>query len=112
MIVAVPSPIGILPVTADGRKIDAADPADVYPLQRDLRGRPRRHEQRTRSAPATSAEILKAPLKSLAVHMGLAVYGRNNITYVPGFGSGHQLCGYIVRTGRGRSNGARGPEMA
>ncbi|HNS51101.1 MAG TPA: 4Fe-4S double cluster binding domain-containing protein [Anaerolineae bacterium] len=31
------------------------------------------------------------PLKVLAVRSGLADYGRNNITYVPGMGSFHQL---------------------
>ncbi len=39
---------------------------------------------------------LKAPLKSISVRMGLTKYGRNNVTYVPGFGSYHQLCGYVV----------------
>jgi epoxyqueuosine reductase len=41
-------------------------------------------------------EIIKVPLKSLAVHMGLVSYGRNNISYAPGLGSGIQLCGYLV----------------
>jgi len=40
--------------------------------------------------------ILQAPLKSLSAHLGLTVYGRNNVTYVPDIGSYHQLCGYIV----------------
>ena len=31
------------------------------------------------------------PLKLLAVHSGLGRYGRNNISYVPGMGSFHQL---------------------
>src|SRR3990172_581468 len=31
------------------------------------------------------------PLKTLAAHSGLATYGRNNITYVPGMGSYAQL---------------------
>ncbi|MFX1390068.1 MAG: 4Fe-4S double cluster binding domain-containing protein [Promethearchaeota archaeon] len=31
------------------------------------------------------------PQKTLAVHCGLAEYGRNNITYVPGMGSFHRL---------------------
>jgi epoxyqueuosine reductase len=44
----------------------------------------------------TEVAILKIPLKSLSVHLGLAVYGRNNLTYVPGFGSYHQICGYVV----------------
>jgi epoxyqueuosine reductase len=54
----------------------------------------------------TGIEILKAPLKSLAVHMGLVSYGRNNITYVAGLGSGHQLCGYVVGVGEGRRDAA------
>lgn len=33
------------------------------------------------------------PLKTLAVGSGLAEYGRNNITYVPDYGSFHQLVG-------------------
>jgi epoxyqueuosine reductase len=33
------------------------------------------------------------PLKTLAVSSGLALYGRNNITYVPGMGSFLQLVG-------------------
>ena len=35
------------------------------------------------------------PLKLLAVRSGLAKYGRNNITYVPGFGSFHQLAAFF-----------------
>ncbi|MHB8095848.1 MAG: 4Fe-4S double cluster binding domain-containing protein [Candidatus Aminicenantales bacterium] len=46
--------------------------------------------------------ILKAPLKSLSVHLGLSSYGRNNVTYVPGFGSYHQLCGYVAGGEAGR----------
>jgi epoxyqueuosine reductase len=34
------------------------------------------------------------PLKTLAVHSGLARYGRNNIAYVEDFGSFHELAGY------------------
>ena len=46
-----------------------------------------------RGFPRTS--ILKAPLKRLAVRSGLAAYGRNNITYSGGYGSYHQLVGFI-----------------
>jgi epoxyqueuosine reductase len=35
----------------------------------------------------------RLPLKTLAVHSGLASYGRNNICYVPGMGSYIQLVG-------------------
>jgi epoxyqueuosine reductase len=37
------------------------------------------------------APLPNAPQKLLAVRSGLARYGRNNITYVPGFGSFHRL---------------------
>lgn len=36
-------------------------------------------------------ERARLPLKQLAVRSGLAAYGRNNITYIDGFGSFHQL---------------------
>ncbi len=43
-----------------------------------------------------NVETVQAPLKSLAVCLGLASYGRNNITYVPEFGSYFQLAGYVT----------------
>jgi epoxyqueuosine reductase len=39
----------------------------------------------------TAVSARKIPLKILAVRSGLAEYGRNNITYVSGMGSFHQL---------------------
>ncbi|MCX6558831.1 MAG: twin-arginine translocation signal domain-containing protein [Candidatus Aminicenantes bacterium] len=36
----------------------------------------------------------RLPLKQLAVRSGLAEYGRNNITYVDGYGSYHQLLAF------------------
>jgi epoxyqueuosine reductase len=40
-------------------------------------------------------EKANLPWKLLAVHSGLAQYGRNNITYVNGMGSYHRLVAYI-----------------
>ena len=37
-----------------------------------------------------SIEYARIPQKTLAVHIGLAEYGRNNITYVPDWGSFHR----------------------
>ena len=37
------------------------------------------------------AKTMRIPLKLLAVRSGLAEYGRNNITYIPGMGSFHHL---------------------
>ncbi len=39
---------------------------------------------------------LLAPLKPIACRLGLARYGRNNITYVSGCGSYFQLLGYVT----------------
>jgi epoxyqueuosine reductase len=36
------------------------------------------------------------PVKTLAVRSGLAQYGRNNITYVPGYGSYHRLAAFAT----------------
>lgn len=40
------------------------------------------------------ARFARVPQKALAVRSGLARYGRNNITYVPGLGSFHMLVSY------------------
>jgi epoxyqueuosine reductase len=41
------------------------------------------------------AKDARVPVKSLAVHAGLAVYGRNNITYIDGWGSFFRWKAYI-----------------
>lgn len=41
-------------------------------------------------------ETLLAPLKAVACRVGLTQYGRNNITYIPGWGSYFQLLGYVT----------------
>jgi epoxyqueuosine reductase len=38
----------------------------------------------------------RLPLKSLAAHSGLVSYGRNNITYLPKFGSYHRLTAFFT----------------
>jgi len=40
-------------------------------------------------------ERARLPLKQLAVRSGLAVYGKNNITFVDGYGSYHQLLAFF-----------------
>ncbi|MGZ5425056.1 MAG: 4Fe-4S double cluster binding domain-containing protein [Candidatus Aminicenantales bacterium] len=95
VMVAVPSPIHILPVEAGGLAIDALIPPTYVRYRATFENV--LADMKANALPENvAAELLKAPLKSLAVHMGLVVYGRNNITYRPGLGSGHQLCGYAV----------------
>lgn len=50
------------------------------------------------------AEPIRAPFKVLAVAMGLAEYGRNNLAYVKGFGSYSRLRCYLVREDPGSSD--------
>jgi epoxyqueuosine reductase len=103
----VPSPINVLPVTVGGRKMDALIPptyvrynSTFKDVLDDMKG--------CALGENAEAEKVKAPLKSLAVHMGLVKYGRNNITYHPGLGSGYQLCGYLVGTGERLGEGCAG----
>ena len=52
------------------------------------------------SLPGESARValLRAPLKLLAARLGLVKYGLNNLTYVQGLGSYHQLVGFVTDT--------------
>jgi len=95
VMVAVPSPIHTVPLSIGGRAVEALIPptyvryrSTFTDVLADLKDRV--------LPPDAAAEVPKVPLKSLAAHMGLVVYGRNNITYVPGLGSGHQLCGFVI----------------
>jgi epoxyqueuosine reductase len=100
IIVAVPRPIHILPLTLGGKRIEGLIPPTYVNYRRlfeDVLGDIKKNV--IRDYTGVEIEILKAPLKSLAVHMGLASYGRNNITYVADLGSSYQLCGYIVGPG-------------
>ena len=95
VLVAVPRPIHILPVSFGGRTVDTLIPP-TYVRYRAVFDDVLADMKANALPPDAAAEALKAPLKSLAVHMGLVAYGRNNVTYRPGLGSGHQLCGYAV----------------
>lgn len=95
VMVAVPAPVHTLPVTAYGRTVEALIPP-TYVRYRATFDDVLVDMKRSALPENVGVETLKAPLKSLAVHMGLVVYGRNNVTYRPGLGSGHQLCGYAV----------------
>jgi epoxyqueuosine reductase len=110
VVVAVPSPLRTLPVSFGGRTIETLLPP-TYVRYRAVFDEVLADMRINALPPEAPVEILKVPLKSLAVHMGLVAYGRNNVTYRPGRGSGHQLCGYAVgiRPGKGDAAGS-GPE--
>ncbi len=46
--------------------------------------------------PEGKFERARLPQKTLAVRSGLAMYGKNNVSYVPGYGSFHMLATYFV----------------
>ncbi len=52
-------------------------------------------------------EVLIAPLKAVACRLGLATYGRNNVTYIPDWGSYFQLLGYVTDVDMGVADGWR-----
>jgi epoxyqueuosine reductase len=97
VMVAVPSPVSIVPVKTGGRTIETLIPP-TYVHYLGLFQQVLDDMKTSVLGPGAIVEVLKAPLKSLAVHTGLVRYGRNNITYAPGLGSGLQLCGYVVAT--------------
>lgn len=95
VMVAVPAPLHTVPVTVGGRRLETLIPPTYVRYRATFDGVLK--DMKANALPeGTGVEALKAPLKSLAVHMGLVAYGRNNVTYRPGLGSGLQLCGYAV----------------
>jgi epoxyqueuosine reductase len=82
----------------EGRKIRAVVPP-TYILHGDTE-----REIRSRIAGILASEGYNLastrdspiPLKTLAVRSGLAAYGRNNICYIPGFGSYLRLVGFFT----------------
>jgi epoxyqueuosine reductase len=95
LIVAVPCPVHVLPVVVNGKETEFVFPP-TYVRYGALFAEVRDDLTENVLGKAVDIEILKAPLKSLAVRMGLASYGRNNIAYVPEMGSYLQLCGYFI----------------
>jgi epoxyqueuosine reductase len=110
VLIAVPSPVSVLSLDVGGRPLEALIPPTYVRYDatfQDVLG----DLKKTALGGKARIEVLKAPLKSLAAHMGLVRYGRNNITYAEGLGSGFQLCGYLVGTKERlaeRKDGGRG----
>lgn len=95
VMVAAPSPIQVLTVIKGGKRLDALIPP-TYVRYNQTFADVLADMKENALGPGVEAETLRVPLKSLAIHMGLVAYGRNNITYAPGLGTAFQLCGYVV----------------
>jgi epoxyqueuosine reductase len=108
VLIAVPSPVSVVSLQTGGGSVEALIPPTY--IRYNATFQDVLDDMKTSALGGRArAEIVKAPLKSLAAHMGLVRYGRNNITYAEGLGSGFQLCGYIVGTRERREGGDAGP---
>jgi epoxyqueuosine reductase len=94
VVVAKPRPAHLVHFDLDGKSFDALLPPTYFryrALFEEIR-----LDLAENGLPGARTEMLTAPLKAVAAHLGLISYGRNNITYVPGLGSYFQLCGYMT----------------
>ena len=93
-IVAVPQPITRARFVYQGRPYEGDVPPTYIGGIDD--GRVRDALARVVQAAGFGLARVRLPVKTLAVRSGLAKYGRNNITYVPGFGSFHRLVAFAA----------------
>jgi epoxyqueuosine reductase len=102
LVVAIPSPITRTNFTWHGKTYQANIPPQYIRRADEARVK----EILTSSLKPAGCGMSRArlPLKTLAVRSGLAQYGRNNITYVPGFGSFFRLAAYYTDCPTERDN--------
>jgi epoxyqueuosine reductase len=94
VVVVMPRPAHTVAFTVGGRQVETLFPPTYVryqPLFEEVRLDLQEH-----GLPGARVERLKVPLKSLAARLGLVRYGRDNVTYAPGFGSYLQLFGYLT----------------
>jgi len=93
IVVAMPQPITRIWFTRQGKTYPADIPPDYF-SKTDYES----HAEKTLKSVLETAgyKIARAhlALKTLAVRSGLATYGRNNITYIPGIGSLYSLIAF------------------
>lgn len=94
VLIALPRPAHRVGFSVAGRRIDAVVPP-TYLHYRALSAAVRA-DLADRGLRPARVETLNAPLKPLAARLGLARYGRNNLCYVPPFGSYMQLVGFLT----------------
>jgi len=95
VVIDVPQPQFRLHFHFEGRDVPVLLPptyADPYGIDARVKG------VLERSVASDQCRFAKAilPYKTIATRTGLAKYGRNNITYVPRYGSFHRLTGFFT----------------
>lgn len=94
IVIAVPQPILRTTFHWEGRKVQVSVPPN-YPDAHKVTWRAR-HELKMAFRPRQYRFVRALlPVKLLAVRSGLARYGRNNITYIPKYGSFHRLTAFF-----------------
>jgi epoxyqueuosine reductase len=94
LLVAMPRPAHRVTFTVSGRPLHALIPVTYVRYRavfEDIRA-----DLRATALAGARVERLDIPLKPLAALLGVARYGRNNLTYVEGLVSYFQLAGYIT----------------
>jgi epoxyqueuosine reductase len=94
LMVVMPRPAHTASFDVDGRRIEVVLPP-TYVRYRDVFEEVAA-DLRASALRGARIERLMAPIKPLAVRLGLVRYGRNNVTYAPGMGSYIQLLGYLT----------------
>jgi epoxyqueuosine reductase len=94
IVVAMPQHYAEVHFSFDGRQVAVTIPAN-YLSWKENRQKVEDVMNEIMSPGGYSVLRVYIPLKLLAVRSGLAEYGRNNITYVPGMGSFHGLIGFL-----------------
>jgi len=95
VVVAIPRPAHIIKVDIKGEKKKLIFPP-TYVNYLDVFNETLLDFKHELAGKKWQASLINAPLKSLAVELGLAVYGKNNITYISEFGSYFQLVGIVT----------------
>ncbi|MHA1955175.1 MAG: hypothetical protein ACW96U_14645, partial [Candidatus Heimdallarchaeaceae archaeon] len=90
IITAVPSPQQNVTFDFEGNKISTILPPTYFYYDR-ISNQIKELLNKILNPKGFQAVEAYLPFKSLAVHSGLAKYGRNNITYIPNMGSFHKL---------------------
>jgi epoxyqueuosine reductase len=94
ILVAIPSPAQIVTFEDEGRRRELVLPPTYlryYPLFEEVLA-----DLTTFTGDRLKLRLLSAPLKTIAGLTGFARFGKNNIIYVDGLGSGVQLAGFAT----------------
>ena len=95
LVIAVPQPACRVTFHIDGRPL-VTRVAPGYLSRNSMEKRLYDELKELLGGKGHSIEPVTAPMKNLAVRIGLAEYGINNLTYVPDLGTYHRLVGFVT----------------